>query len=174
MPPVSVQIQARQDIFPFPVPNVVQRCSGTASGCSCHRAIPASLIQLSKNLYCVGRCLLVRLQVAVVYLFRFKLLLRILYQIRRCLSNPNCLTGQRSRSDKNLLRPVVKPLILFVGGILVEQRDVLVFDCSGFVNVGDIGPLCQLDSPLNLLVSNSCCSCPTHVCPFQGCFVCFL
>jgi hypothetical protein len=34
--------------------------------------------------------------------------------------------------------------------------------------------LCQLDSPLNLLVSNSCCSCPTHVCPFQGCFVCFL
>ena len=90
----------------------------------------------------------------------------VLYQIRRCLSNPNCLTGQRSRSDKNLLRPVVKPLILFVGGVIVEQCDVLVFDCSGFVNVGDIGPLCQLDGPLNLLVSNSCCSCPTHVCSF--------
>ena len=113
MPPVSVQIQARLDMFPFPVPNVVQRCSGTASECSCHRAIPASLFRLSKNvgdrvgllvllvyqpasaaigcvalnpsfrsftpstlLYshvcCVGCCLLVQLQVAVVYLFRFK------------------------------------------------------------------------------------------------------
>ena len=87
----------------------------------------------------------------------------VLYQIRRCLSNPNCLTGQRSRSDKNLLRPVVKPLILFVGGVIVEQCNVLVFDCSCLVNVGDIGPLCQLDGPLNLLVSNSGCSCPTHV-----------
>jgi len=87
----------------------------------------------------------------------------VLYQIRRCLSNPNCLTGQRSRSDKNLLRPVVKPLVFFVGGVFVEQFDVLVLDCSGLVNVGDVGPLCQLDSPLDLLVSDSGCGCPTHV-----------
>ncbi len=49
MPPVSVQIQARQDMFPFTTPSVVQHCSGVDSECSCHRAIPASLFQLSKN-----------------------------------------------------------------------------------------------------------------------------
>ena len=73
------------------------------------------------------------------------------------------LTGQRSRSEKNRKRPPVKPLILFVGGIFVEQRDVLVRDCSCLFNVGDIGPLCQLDSPLNLACPDFYCCCPTHV-----------